>query len=126
MLFISCDPGSDGLSVRQLLHPPDDGGDLTAGQGVVGLISALAAGEVSFHNTGRVQGLNGGIRGIREGLDAGEIGGVQLQGTCGDLGHLQTGDGSGEIHVAAGDDAFGAGLGQVSAEGVGIGGLLLG
>lgn len=52
-------------------HSPDDGGDLAPGQGVVRLIGDGAAGEVAFHDAGRVQGLDAGIVRIGEGIGAG-------------------------------------------------------
>ena len=100
MLFISCDPGSDGLSVRQLLHPPDDGGDLTAGQGVVGLIGAGAVGEVPLNDTGGIQRLHIDVIGVGKGLLAGQTGGRKLQRLGGDLRDLQTGDRPVQLGIA--------------------------
>lgn len=51
-----------------------------------------------------------GISGIGKGLDAGEVGGVELHGAGGDLGHLEPGNGLAQVHVAAGDDALGPAL----------------
>ena len=97
-------------------HSPHDGGDLAAGQGVVGLVGAGAVGEVALDDACGVQGLDVNIVGIGEGLLVGEVGGGQLQSLGRDLGDLQTGDGAVQLGIA-GDQAVGLGLGQIAAEG---------
>lgn len=56
-----------------------NGGDLTAGQGAVGLVGAGAVGEVALNNACGVQRLHIDVVGVREGLLIGEVGGGQLQ-----------------------------------------------
>ena len=75
--------------------------------------------KIALDNAGGVQGLHIDVVGVGEGLHAGEVAGVQLQRAGGQLGHLEAGDGSAEVHVAAGNQPVGLGLGEIAAEGAG-------
>ncbi len=81
-------------------HSPHNGGDLTAGQGAVGLVGAGAVGEVALNNACCVQRLHIDVVGVRERLLIGEVGGGQLQCLGCDLGDLKPGNRAVQLGVA--------------------------
>ena len=106
-------------------HSPDDSGNLTAGEGVIGLIGAGAVGKIALDNTGGIQSLHVDVVGVGEGLLVGEIGDGELHGLSGDLGDLEPGDGAVELGIAL-YQTIGLGAGQIAAEGAALcGGRLL-